>query len=146
MTTPLHNELESALVRLRDQQAELTAATKAIADAETTSLSTDRLIEATVDGRGRLTGLRITGRRFRDLPAAELAARITETVRAAQEEQENRTMAALARFAPPGVDLAAMFDGSASTDDLLAAAGASLADGIGGGLLGFTDTPRVGGW
>lgn len=142
MTAPLHNELESALVRLREQQGELSAATMAIADAETTSLSKDRLVEATVDGRGRLTGLKLTGRRFRDLPAAELAARITETVRAAQEEQESRTVAALARFAPPGLDLAAMFDGSA--DDLLAAAGASLADGIGGGLLGGAGTARGG--
>jgi DNA-binding protein YbaB len=136
MTVPLHNDLEAALVRLRDQQQELTATTKAIAEAETSTSSRDRLIEATVDGQGRLTGLKITGRRFRELSAAELAAKIVETVRAAQDEQTTKTATALARFAPPGVDLAAMIDGSASPADLLAAAGASMADGIAGGLLG----------
>lgn len=136
MTVPLHNDLEAALVRLRDQQSELTKATKAIADAETSTSSRDRLIEVTVDGQGRLTGLKITGRRFRELSAAELAAKIVETVRAAQDEQTAKTVTALARFAPPGVDLAAMLDGSASAADLLASAGASLADGIAGGLLG----------
>lgn len=131
MTTPLHNDVEAALRQLRDQQADLERATAAIADAETTATSKDRLVEATVDGQGRLTGVKITSRRFRELAPAELSARITETVRAAQEQQADKTMAALMRFAPPGVDVAAMFDGRASVDDMLEAASAQLADVFG---------------
>jgi len=137
MSDPLHNELAAALVLLRDQQEDLAAATKALAETETTTRSRDRLVEATVDNRGRLTGLKLTGRRFRDLSAAELCAKIAETVRAAQQEQEARTVSSLARFAPPGVDVAAMFDGTFDPEEMIASAGVSIAESIDAGLIGM---------
>lgn len=137
MSDPLHNELAAALVLLRDQQQDLAAATKALAETETTVRSKDRLVEVTVDSRGRLTGLKLTGRRFRDLSAAELSAKISETVRAAQEEQEARTISSLARFAPPGIDVAAMFDGTFDPQEMVASAGASIAESIDAGLTGM---------
>ena len=80
--------------------------------------SKDRMVTATVDGRGRLVDLDLAGTRYRRLAPAELTARIVETVRAAQEDAAHATATMLTGLLPDGLgmpvdgefDLEAMFD------------------------------------
>ncbi|UBU13142.1 YbaB/EbfC family nucleoid-associated protein [Nonomuraea gerenzanensis] len=66
---------------LRDLQA----ARRAIQQVEAAAESDDRLVAATSDGQGGLTRLRIDPRALR-LGEAELGRKVTEVLRAAQEE------------------------------------------------------------
>ncbi len=102
MSSPLHNELESALAGLRAQHQRIRAAQDRIDAQTTTHTSKDRMVAATVDSRQRLTGLTLSGTRYRRLAPAELASRIVQAVAAAQEEAAGKSRNVLAELAPAG--------------------------------------------
>ncbi|MGW5648788.1 YbaB/EbfC family nucleoid-associated protein [Saccharopolyspora sp. NPDC003752] len=122
MSSPLFNEMETALQELRAQQDRIREATEQAEKETTTATSKDRMISATVDHRQRLVGLKFTGTRYRNMAPAELASRITEVVLQAQEEATGKSMAVFTQFMPSGfgggltdvlngeIDLDRMFD------------------------------------
>lgn len=119
MTNPLRYDAENALAELRASQAKIKAAGHALATTETTAVSKDKTIEATVNSQGRLLGLKFRGDRYRDLAPAELASKIAEVVRQAQSEAATAATAAFAGLLPgimpdlspdSGFDFDAMFD------------------------------------
>ncbi|WP_329791561.1 YbaB/EbfC family nucleoid-associated protein [Lentzea sp. DG1S-22] len=115
MSTPLHNELDGVLADLKEQQGRITEAVGRLESAETTVVTEDRMIQATVDAKGKLTGLKLTGRRWRDLAPKELTARIVEVVNRAQDKAAEQTAELVAPLLPPGVSLDSMLG---STPDL----------------------------
>lgn len=120
MFTPLHNEMAAAVAELRAQQERIGNAVSQIESATATATTEDRLIKATVDGRGRLTEIAFSGRRWRELAPKDLASRIVEVVTRAQDRAAENTAALMAELMPAGIDLdqlqgsgpdlAAMFD------------------------------------
>ncbi|MBM7773658.1 DNA-binding protein YbaB [Actinokineospora baliensis] len=103
MSTPLHNELATALAELREQQERIATAVDTVAKATTTVTTEDRMVEATVDGQGKLVELKFTGRRWRDLAPKELASRLVDTISKAQEQSAQSSAAVFAGLMPGGV-------------------------------------------
>ncbi|PPK70917.1 YbaB/EbfC family nucleoid-associated protein [Actinokineospora auranticolor] len=114
MSTPLHNELAAALVELREQQTRITEAVAKVAEASTTVAADDRMVEATVDGQGKLVGLKFHGRRWRDLAPGELAARLVDVVAKAQDQAAAATASVFAGVMPNGMSFT-----KDSADDLI---------------------------
>lgn len=122
MSTPLHNELASALADLRAQQGAIEDALGRMRAVEATATSEDRLVEASVDGQGRLTGVRLAGRRWRELAPKELCARIVEVVNRAQDKAAAETAALAGGLMPQGMDLAALRGPGPDLEAMFAAA------------------------
>ncbi|WP_051385537.1 YbaB/EbfC family nucleoid-associated protein [Actinokineospora inagensis] len=121
MSTPLHNELAAAVAELREQQEKINAAVAKVAAATTTLATEDHMVEATVDGQGKLTGLKFHGRRWRDLAPAELATRLVELIGKAQDQSARTTATLFAEIMPAGAgvpDLATLSDPDALTAEI----------------------------
>jgi hypothetical protein len=145
MSTPLSQQLESALANLRVQQTRIRAASEQLSKATGTATSKDRTIEATVDSRGKLTGLSLKGTGYRKLAPAEFTARIVETVRSAQDAVASRAAEALTGLMPAGLGLdigpTMSADGSWDIDAMFEAAARRVQEP----LLGESaSTPRNG--
>ncbi|WP_051385568.1 YbaB/EbfC family nucleoid-associated protein [Actinokineospora inagensis] len=130
MSVPPNGELAAALAELREQQGLIAAALRRSAEVTTVVTSTDRVVEATVDGQGQLVEVRFISKRWRSMPPAQLCARVVEAVTKAQRESAVTTQGIFADVLPGGVvpngfgsstpdevssDIAAMFD-TAITD------------------------------
>jgi len=96
---------------LEQMMAEMAEAQASIADVETqrselssTVTSKDRLISATVDARGAISALKLTGQSWRELSAKELTSKIIDVVTQAQTEVGQRSAELLAGLAPDGID------------------------------------------
>jgi DNA-binding protein YbaB len=122
MSNPPDFDLEHVIADLRAEQARIKAATDQMTKLTGSATSKDRMVTATVDGQGRLVGLKLTGTNYRRLAPAELTARIVDTVRAAQDDAARASASALAGLLPDGLglpadgefDLTAMFDAAVS--------------------------------
>lgn len=132
MSSPLYNEMEAALQDLRAQQANIRQAQQRL-EAETTTVTTkDRMLTATVDHRQRLTGLKFSADRYRNLAPAELANRIVEVVQQAQQEAGDKSVSIFADLAPtgfgPGIPdmINGVFDLDRMFDDAVQEAGGPL--------------------
>lgn len=120
-------DLQGAIADLRVEQARIKEAGERMASVTGSATSTDRMVTATVDQGGRLTDLKLVGTRYRQLAPAELAGRIIETVRAAQEDAARESAERLAGLLPPGLglpadgdfDLEAMFDAAVAAAEAL---------------------------
>jgi DNA-binding protein YbaB len=126
MSNPPDFDLEHAIADLRAEQARIRAATDHMAKLTGSATSKDRMVTATVDGQGRLVGLKLTGTNYRRLAPAELTSRIVDTVRAAQDDAARASASALAGLLPDGLDLPAdgEFDLTAMFDAAVSAAAA----------------------
>ena len=129
MSTPLREQLDAALADLRAQQARIQAASEELNNATASTTSKDRSIEVVVDSRGRVAALKLKGTGYRKLAPAELADRIIDTIRSAQDAAARRATDTLAGLLPTGLgsgfgdgvspdgtfDLKAVFDAAART-------------------------------
>lgn len=122
MSTPLHNEMAAAMAGLREQQTRITDAIGRLQSASTTVTSDDRLIEATVDGQGKLTGLKLAGRRWRDLAPKEFAARLIDVVSRAQDKAAQNSAELVSGLMPGGMDLDQLRNTAPDLDAMLSAA------------------------
>jgi DNA-binding protein YbaB len=142
MSTPLSQQLETALADLRVQQTRIKAASEQLSKATGTATSKDRAIEATVDSRGKLTALSLKGTGYRKLAPAELAARIVETVRSAQDAVSSQAAEMLTGLMPAGLGLdmgpTGLADGSWDIDSMFEAAARAVQEP----LLGDGATDR----
>lgn len=124
-------DIELMMAEVRESHAQL-AERAAEADALTaTATSKDRVLSATVDARGVLTDLRITGQSWRELAPKELCAKVVAVVAQAQQEVQERGHALLADLGPDGVDPTA---GLPSADEM-----ASMLQGL---VAQFGEAPR----
>ncbi|GGS30356.1 MULTISPECIES: YbaB/EbfC family nucleoid-associated protein [Actinokineospora] len=105
MFTPLHNDMAAALAELRAQQAKIADALGRVGEVTASAATEDRMVTATVDGRGRLTEIALAGRRWRDLAPGELAARVVDVVTRAQDKAAEAAASAVAGLMPEGIDL-----------------------------------------
>ncbi|MEV6229741.1 YbaB/EbfC family nucleoid-associated protein [Saccharopolyspora shandongensis] len=118
MSSPLFNEMEAAMAELRAQQAKIRDAQEQTQKETTSATSKDRMITVTVDHQQRLTAVRFDGTRYRSLAPAELANRIVELVREAQEDAAGKALAMFAQLAPTGFgsDIADVMGGDFDLD------------------------------
>lgn len=120
MSSPLFNQMENALADLREQQERIRQAQERAEQETTTVSSKDRSISATVDHRQRLTGLKFSGTRYRTMAPAELASKIVELVRQAQDEANQKSIAVYSAMAPAGFGsaLTEMVNGEFDLDEM----------------------------
>lgn len=101
--------------RIRDGLADLQQQMAAVTG---TATSTGGLIKATVDARGRLSGLTVAPRAMRDLDHEQLAASIVEIVGQATTQVTEEVAGLLERFSPMAGSAAA-YVRTGGYDDLL---------------------------
>ena len=124
MSSPF--DMESALAELRQSQQRIQDAARSMTDTTASASSTDRMVEATVDGNGRLVGMKISGARYRQIAPAELSERIVRAVREAQDEAARRSAEAMASMMPAGLDLDQLLSGDLDLDGMFALAASEL--------------------
>ena len=124
MSAPLHDSVAAAVAELREQHERIRTAHDRLEQQSTTVTSKDRMITATVDSKQRLTALKLSGTRYRNLAPAELTTRIMEVVNSAQDESAGKSMAMIAELAPAefGADLGAVFTGDLDLEGMFAEA------------------------
>jgi hypothetical protein len=104
LSAPMHNDLDAALAALREDRQKIEEAIDRVNEVAETVTSNDRMVRATVNAQGRLTGLELNGRRWRDLASKELCTKIVEAVREAQTSAAARTVELMAGLMPPGLE------------------------------------------
>ena len=105
MFSSFENQMTEAMRELRDKQGEIAAALGKLNEATATATSKDRMLQATVDGQGKLTELAFNGKRWREMAPKELGAKIVEVVAEAQEQAALKTSALMGGLVPTGFDL-----------------------------------------
>lgn len=116
------NQINEIMAELEQSQRDLRRAQARISEVSRTTQSGNRMVSATVDARGQLTGLQFHGTKYRSLPGPELADLIVRTVRkaksaAAAEVQETMKNLLPGHGLPP--ILAKAIEGSDLAADLL---------------------------
>lgn len=101
------DDIEQMMTEVRQTHAHLAARAADIDALTATATSKDRVLSATVDARGVLTDLRMTGQSWRELAPKELCAKIVAVVAQAQREVQERGRLLLAEGGPDGLDPAA---------------------------------------
>jgi DNA-binding protein YbaB len=141
MTYSVDDQIEQAAAELREQGRRIMDFQAELDRRSTTVESKDRMVSATVNGSGRLTGLSIKGNRYRMMPPAELANLVLETVNAALDKASAETMAAAKALMPgsfggDGMDA----DGNLDLEQLMKTAMEKINDPA----LRWLDTPGGG--
>jgi DNA-binding protein YbaB len=116
----MHNDLAGMLANLRQQRESLAEASKAMREVTANATTKDRMIKATVDARGRLTGLTFSGNRWRDLAPRELATKVLEVITRAQEKAEKAVLELAGPVTPAGIDLKKFMKDGPDFDEILA--------------------------
>ncbi|MFF0911978.1 YbaB/EbfC family nucleoid-associated protein [Microbacterium enclense] len=111
------DDIEQMMSEVRQTHADLAARAADIDALTATATSKDRVLSATVDARGVLTDLKITGQSWRELAPKELCTKIVAVVAQAQREVQERGQALLAESGPDGLDPTA---GLPSADEMAA--------------------------
>lgn len=119
MHSQMDNEITAMLAELRGQQEEMTAAFAKMREVTAVARSKDRMLEASVDAHGRLTGLVFKGQRWRDLAPKELAAKLVEVVTQAQDNAADEVAGLVAAASPAEVDFRQLRDHGPDFDSLL---------------------------
>jgi len=122
MSSPLHDQMESALANLRFQQEKIREFGVAMAGRTTSVTSKDRMLSVAVDSNGRLVEMKFRGNRYRSLAPAELASLIIDTVAKAQETASREALDAVAELVPDAFQLARLKSGELDLDEMFDAA------------------------
>lgn len=97
-------ELEQMMAEVSDVHASITDVETQLGEVSATTTSKDRLISATVDAQGVISGLKLTGQSWREMSAKELTSKIIDVVTQAQEDARQRSAELLAGLSPAGID------------------------------------------
>lgn len=119
MASPIHNHIEQAYAELERRRAELEDVQETLRDAQTTVLSKNRALQATVDSRGALTGLKFLTTGFRTMAGAELAQLIVDTVEEARAAAMATTVERFRAILPASLPLQDMLAGTVDLDRIL---------------------------
>ncbi|GAB3400909.1 hypothetical protein GCM10027515_09250 [Schumannella luteola] len=111
------DEIEQMMAETRETHARLAERAAEVEALTATATSKDRVLSATVDARGVLTDLKITGQSWRELAPKELCSRIVDVVAQAQSDVQNRGRELLEGAGPDGLDPTA---GLPSADEMTA--------------------------
>ncbi|GAB3451607.1 YbaB/EbfC family nucleoid-associated protein [Actinophytocola sediminis] len=118
MLSSMHNDLAQIFGDLQKQRADLTEAMARMQSVTGTATTRDRMLKATVDGRGRLTELVLRGDRWRELSAKELSAKIVDVVTRAQDKATSGITDVVAGMAPEGLDVRKLMEQGGDPDAL----------------------------
>lgn len=124
-------DIEQMMAEVRASHAELAERAAEVETLTATATSKDRVLSATVDARGVLTELKITGQSWRELAPKELCSRIVDIVGQAQQDVQARGRELLDGLGPDGVDPMA---GLPSADEM-----ASMMQGL---VAQFGEVPK----
>ncbi|MFE5741376.1 YbaB/EbfC family nucleoid-associated protein [Streptomyces celluloflavus] len=92
---------------------------QALAEVSATATSRDRMVSATVDAQGAVTGLKFHSTRYRSMAAAELSAALLDTIRQAQDEATAQVSQLLQPVMPGGLDLGDALGGHGNLSEML---------------------------
>jgi len=116
----MHNDIAGMLAKLHEQRERLADAATRMQAVTASATTKDRMIKITVDGRGRITELTLSGNRWRDLAPNELAAKIVDVVTRAQNKAAKAVSGLAASVAPEGLDIKQLIENGPDFDAILA--------------------------
>lgn len=119
MSSEYDELLEQALAeygRRRDQAVKTRADMDGLSE---TATAPRQVVQVTVDGLGRMTGLKFPTHAYKSMPAPDLAATIMKTLQEARDRVDGRAAEALSGSLPSTVDAAALLHGRVGLEDLL---------------------------
>lgn len=87
---PMEQRIAKAIAELQAVETAVARAEEDLRDSSLTVRSRDRAVEVTVGPQGELTGLRFLDSRYRNMPAAQLAASVLEASDQARAEMAYR--------------------------------------------------------
>jgi hypothetical protein len=113
MTSGFESAINEAMAELEKQRGELVRLSQGFNEITGEARSKRRQVSATVDARGDVVGLTFHGTGYRNLPPAELASVIVDTIRTARAAAQDRLWEELGDVMPEGAEWA---EGMSETD------------------------------
>ncbi|GAA1988679.1 YbaB/EbfC family nucleoid-associated protein [Kitasatospora viridis] len=119
-TSPFAEQIEQAMVTLREQQAKLAEATRELQAATATVTSKDRMVTAVVGSQGEVVSLTFHTTAYRTMAPAQLGAVLTDLLNEARADLGARVLEAMRSFDGVGEALRTSMTGGTELEDLLA--------------------------
>ncbi|MBV2363578.1 YbaB/EbfC family nucleoid-associated protein [Streptomonospora sp. NEAU-YY374] len=111
-------ESAQELDRLHRTLREVEDASASLEQATEEAVAKNRLVAATVNARGELVDLKFHTQSYRDMAPTELASAILDVVRKAREQMAKRVAELYQPFAPQGIDMTELMNGTYRAGDL----------------------------
>ncbi|MDJ1134913.1 YbaB/EbfC family nucleoid-associated protein [Streptomyces iconiensis] len=102
MSEPLQERIAQAAAELEAARAAVERAQTDLSQASATVRSKDRVVEATVEAQGGLTGLKFLDNKHQNMTGPQLAASVMEAVQQGRAQMAHRVMDTFAPFTQPG--------------------------------------------
>lgn len=122
MTTPLQNQVEQAMARLRETQDRLGAVQRELAETTTKSTSHNRAVTITVDGQGEISAVAFPTNAYRSMAPAELGDLLVATIRDARRAAAQTAAALYTPLLPGGSRLGDVLAGDLDLDGMISEA------------------------
>ncbi|GAA4531756.1 YbaB/EbfC family nucleoid-associated protein [Amycolatopsis samaneae] len=111
--------VDQAWAKLEEEKEKLAELGKHWDEASTTIRAKDQSLEMTFDGRGELTELTFNPSKYREMPPAQLASVIIETLRKGRAESQQKMSELMGTPAIPGLDLDGLISGKVRPDEMI---------------------------
>jgi DNA-binding protein YbaB len=115
--------MKEIMAEYEQARKDLTKMQDAVEGAAGSARSKNRMISATVDGRGEVTEVKFHGQNWRSMAPGELGKLVVSTITAAREAAHKQMWSSISSMAPAGLDLSAAaagrLDWSAATPEAI---------------------------
>jgi DNA-binding protein YbaB len=121
MTSAFESAIGDAMAELEKQRDSLAHLTEELGQISATARSKRRQVSVTVDARGEITELIFHGQGYKNLPPADLARLIVETIQDAKQAAQEQVWDSFGDSMPEGLEFAKATAGVEQWTDALAA-------------------------
>ncbi|MFE9426018.1 YbaB/EbfC family nucleoid-associated protein [Kitasatospora sp. NPDC006697] len=118
--SPFAEQIEQAMITLREQQAKLAETTRELQNATATVTTKDRMVTAVVGAQGQVVSLTFHTTGYRSMAPAQLGTLLADLLNEARADLGDQVLAAMRRFDGVGESLRTSMTGGTELEELLA--------------------------
>ncbi|SFR29910.1 YbaB/EbfC DNA-binding family protein [Lentzea waywayandensis] len=118
MSSSLQDQLEQTLAEYRQKRADLQQMQEKMAEMSSTASAPRKVVTATVDTHGQITGIAFPTNAYKNMAPAELAKVVRETVRKAQTMAREQLVELMEPMMPAGMSMRGKEPGKLDIDRL----------------------------
>jgi DNA-binding protein YbaB len=111
MAEQFESALKEIMAEYEQARKDITQLQRAVESAAGSARSKNRMISATVDGRGEVTEVKFHGQNWRSMAPGELGKLVVQTITAAREAAQKQMWSSISTLEPGGLDLSAAVAG-----------------------------------
>jgi DNA-binding protein YbaB len=111
MAEQFESALKEIMAEYEQARKDITQLQRAVESAAGSARSKNRMISATVDGRGEVTEVKFHGQNWRSMAPGELGKLVVQTITAAREAAQKQMWSSISTLVPAGLDLSAAVAG-----------------------------------